>query len=663
MPLQKRILAATLLLLAILISSAVILGLSPIGVNSIQISKPTSMISDQDNLTDPLESTDKDVASSINNTPFFVLDFYYPGCGPCIFVSKIVSELSEELHGQIVFGRMNVQTNDRTVSKYKINSFPTLLFFNDGVLIDRIKGNTSKSALLADLKEFKSDLDTSKVRLQPASSGVQVPSGDIPLASFGEDKPSMPMPITDENIGFAVTHYPNIVIDASTTWCEWCKYMNATIRDLSGELHGQIAFGLMDMDKNNMTKNNYNITAYPTLLIFKEGKLAAKVVGNQQKSSFVARLKQIYPNLDTSNVRTVQPTALTQIPAKPKLTPEQVCANMTKSDAPLLEAYVVSRCPFGLQMMRIMAELVSKSPEFEKYLKVRYIGSISNNIITSMHGNEEAHENLREICIREEQPDKYWNYIQCYIKEGKSSDCLMSVSANQGELGSCINDTARGLAYAQKDFDLANKSKITGSPTLLMDGKTVSEFDFSTNTINGRSPEALKDLLCCGFNNKPSFCSLNFNRTQAITMFEVNAPTSAASQQAPGRDIPLINQGEVKPSQTMLIKDDTIASAESQYPLLVVVGFVNWCGFCKNLNVTISDLSRELQGRVAFGLIDMDRNNETKTTYNITSYPTILIFKDGKLADKMVGNQPKSSFAEKFKQIEPELNMSKVNTA
>lgn len=577
-----------------------------------------------------------------------------------MFVSKITSELSNELQGQIVFGRMNIETNDRTVSKYKIRSYPTLLFFNDGVLINRIKGNTSKSNLLADLKEFKSDLDTSKVRLQPASSGAQVPSGDIPLAKFGVDNPSMPMLITDEDIGQAVKHYPNLVIDASTTWCEWCKYMNATIGDLARELHGQVAYGLMDMDKNDVTKKNYNITAYPTMLIFKDGKLAAKVVGNQQKSSFVARLKQINPKLDTTNVKIVQPTASVQAPAKPKLTLEQACANVTKSDEPLLEAFVVSRCPFGLQMMRIMAEIVSKSPESEKYLKIRYIGSISNNTITSMHGNVEATENLREVCIREEQPDKYWNYVQCYIKEGKSSDCLVSASVDEGKLGSCMNDTARGLAYAQKDFDLANKSKITGSPTLLMNGKTVSEFDFSTNTTSGRSPEALKDLLCCGFNNKPAFCSLNFNKTQAITMFEVNVPTAAESQQAPGRAITLFSQGEKNPSQAMLIKDNTMASAESQYPLLVVVGFVNWCGFCKNLNVTISDLAGELQGQVAFGLMDMDRNNETRASYNITSYPTTLIFKDGKLDDKMIGNQPKSSFVAKLKQIKPTLDTSNV---
>ena len=402
-------------------------------------------------------------------------------------MNKTTSELSDELQGQIAFGRMNVKIYGYTAAKYKVQYYPTILFFNDGVLINRIKGNTTESDLLVDLKDLKPSLDTSKVRFQAAAASG-VPSGSISLTSFGEDKPSKPMPITDENIGSAVNQYPYIVVDASASWCEWCKIMNLTIGDLASELQGQVAFGLIDMDKNNVTKTNYNITAYPTMLIFKDGKLADKVVGNQQKSSFVARLKQIEPKLDTSKVKIVQPRATAPATAQPKLTAEQTCANMTKSDKPLLEAFVVSRCPFGLQMQRIMTNMINQSKDAENYLKVRYIGAVSNNTITSMHGDVEAKENLRQICVREEQSDKYWNYVSCYMKEGKNMDCLKVASIDEGKLNACTNDTSRGLSYARKDFDEANKFKITGSPTLLMDNKIVSESDFATNTTAEGAP-------------------------------------------------------------------------------------------------------------------------------------------------------------------------------
>jgi thioredoxin 1 len=316
-------------------------------------------------------------------------------------------------------------------------------------------------------------------------------------------------------------------------------------------------------------------------------------------------------------------------------------------------------------MQRIMAEIVSKSPQARDYLRVRYIGSLSNNTITSMHGDEEAQENLRQICIREEQPDRYWKYVSCYLIEGKSADCLKSSSADQGQLSSCVNDSSRGLAYAKEDFDLASKFDITGSPTLTLNNKIVSEFDFATNTTSARSPEALKELLCCGFNKESSFCAQQLNKSQAMTMFQVKAQAaSAARPQNAGKIIPLIKLGTKNPAQVMQITDATLDSAISQYqPMLVVVGYTDSCGYCKLFNVTISELASELQGQIAFGMIDTQRNNDTKAKYNITGVPIALIFKDGKLTDEVIGNTGKSNVVAKLKKVEPKLNTSKVKTA
>jgi hypothetical protein len=52
-----------------------------------------------------------------------------------------------------------------------------------------------------------------------------------------------------------------------------------------------------------------------------------------------------------------------------------------------------------------------------------------------------------------------------------------------------------------------------------MNDNIVKESDFATNTTNSRSPEAVKDLLCCGFNEEPSFCTQELNESRAPTMF------------------------------------------------------------------------------------------------------------------------------------------------
>jgi thiol-disulfide isomerase/thioredoxin len=92
--------------------------------------------SDPNQLNSPLELTDRSVASALNNSSFIILDFYYPGCGPCKSMNNTTSELASELKGQARFARMNVRDkeNSQTVKKYKISAYPTLLFFDEGIL-------------------------------------------------------------------------------------------------------------------------------------------------------------------------------------------------------------------------------------------------------------------------------------------------------------------------------------------------------------------------------------------------------------------------------------------------------------------------------------------------------------------------------------------------
>ncbi len=199
---------------------------------------------------------------------------------------------------------------------------------------------------------------------------------------------------------------------------------------------------------------------------------------------------------------------------------------LLRLDKPLLEAFVVSKCPFGLQMQRILNEIVKNIPELAQYIKVEYMGEIVNGKIDAMHGEEEAQENLRQICIREEQSDKYWPYIDCHIKEGKVEECLSLAKVDTTKLTSCMNDAKKGLAYAQKDFDRQNTFNVTGSPTLILNEEGVSEMGFG-----GRTAEAVKTVLCCGFKNKPSFCDKALTTEQAATSF---SPTYSSNNTSSG---------------------------------------------------------------------------------------------------------------------------------
>lgn len=210
-----------------------------------------------------------------------------------------------------------------------------------------------------------------------------------------------------------------------------------------------------------------------------------------------------------------------------KKTPSEI----KKTDAPSFEAYIVARCPFGLQMQRAMAEAVKEQPVLAQYMKVKYMGSVTSDgkNITAMHGEAEAKENLRQICIREEQPNKYWEYASCQMKAGGTEvACEKSTGVNSEKLATCMSDPARGVAYAKKDFDGQNKYNVTGSPTLVLNEATISEDSFG-----GRSSDGVKSMICAGFNSQASFCSAKLNTTAAATSFSANYSSGSSGNNAP----------------------------------------------------------------------------------------------------------------------------------
>jgi hypothetical protein len=205
---------------------------------------------------------------------------------------------------------------------------------------------------------------------------------------------------------------------------------------------------------------------------------------------------------------------------------EKAVASIEKSDNPVLQAYVVSMCPFGIQMQRIVGEIVKTLPELSKYIQLVYMGDVSSDgtKTTAMHGDAEATENLRQICIREEQSNKFWSYLSCYMKEGDDKGCESSTGINSSELNACMSTPSRGVAYAKKDFDLNEKYGVTGSPTLILNEKEVSEFNFG-----GRTAEAVKSVVCAGFKSKPDFCSITLNTDQAAASFSTTYSTGTSS--------------------------------------------------------------------------------------------------------------------------------------
>ncbi|MDX1548451.1 MAG: thioredoxin [Rhodothermales bacterium] len=73
-----------------------------------------------------------------------------------------------------------------------------------------------------------------------------------------------------------------------------------------------------------------------------------------------------------------------------------------------------------------------------------------------------------------------------------------------------------------------------------------------------------------------------------------------------------------------------------------------WCGPCRMIAPTIEELAAEYEGRAKVVKLDVDDNPQTAMQYGVRSIPTLLFFKDGEVADQLIGAVPKKALAEKL---------------
>lgn len=80
---------------------------------------------------------------------------------------------------------------------------------------------------------------------------------------------------------------------------------------------------------------------------------------------------------------------------------------------------------------------------------------------------------------------------------------------------------------------------------------------------------------------------------------------------------------------------------------IVVVDFwAVWCGPCKMLGPVIEQLSEEIGAKATFLKLNVDENPVTSATFKIASIPTVVVFKDGKVVENLVGFRPKAALKE-----------------
>ena len=82
-----------------------------------------------------------------------VVDFWAPWCGPCKAIAPVLDQIAEELGDAVKITKVNVDDNIALAQQFGVQNIPTLLFFKNGQIVDKVVGSRPKADLVATIKK------------------------------------------------------------------------------------------------------------------------------------------------------------------------------------------------------------------------------------------------------------------------------------------------------------------------------------------------------------------------------------------------------------------------------------------------------------------------------------------------------------------------------
>jgi len=182
-----------------------------------------------------------------------------------------------------------------------------------------------------------------------------------------------------------------------------------------------------------------------------------------------------------------------------------------KTDKPKVELFVMSFCPYGNEAENTLLPVYNLLKDKVEW-NIHYIVSVNGNSVSSLHGQPEVNQDIRESCVLKNNGlDSFWKFVG-YVNNNCGSDgncwkdAAKSANLNADEIQSCFD--SEGLNLMNQEADASNAAGVSGSPTMLINGvETSAVYDYGNS-------ESYKTAICSAFNNEPSVCSTQLTSTQ-----------------------------------------------------------------------------------------------------------------------------------------------------
>ncbi len=117
---------------------------------------------------------------------------------------------------------------------------------------------------------------------------------------------------------------------------------------------------------------------------------------------------------------------------------------------------------------------------------------------------------------------------------------------------------------------------------------------------------------------------------------------------AAGKPVSTEGHEDAPPSNTVELTDRTFGDFVQSNPFVVVDCWAPWCGPCRMVSPVVEELAKDYAGRIHFGKLNVDENRGVAGRFGVMSIPTLLVFKGGRLVDRIIGAMPRRALEPKI---------------